>query len=293
MFDNIELTEGAALGELTGSRYKVRLIEGDRLGSTGYYPASVLASDGPKVFIKGTPMFLDHQSAEQKVSHPNGKIADFVGELAEDAYYENDGLYAEIEVFEHQRPMIKALKDKVGISIRARGLSMKETINGRSVPVVKQLLEARSADFVIKPGAGGKIVALLEEALPEESEHMEEVLKALEALDKKFTEFQESLKPADVVEPKTVVEYQVDYDKTLEIAEQLAASKLGKEGRARVLTLHKADNAVELKTLIEAEESYVQANVGDVINGTVVDAEEQAKDNKTVTLKMPSAWSKK
>lgn len=311
MLKKLEVTEAASFSpladtELKGLRYKVRLIEGDRLGSTGYYPADTLLRDGPKIFKKGTPMYLDHQMPDEKQHRPFGSIDTFAGELAEDAYYDGDGLYAEIEVFEHQAPKIKALKDRIGISIRATGMAVNETINGKLVPVFKELTEARSADFVVRPGAGGKIVSILESAeenseeaseLEEGSrENMDEVLEAIKGLESKFdarlTAVEESVKaiPAAEIEPVESEESEKtepDYDAALEIAEAFAASELDAEGRARVIDLHRATKK-PIAELISAEESYVKSHVTETLGGSEkIDAEESAvvlpkiwKDNK-------------
>jgi len=295
--------------ELTGRRYKVRLIEGDRLGSTGYYPAETIRRDGPKVFLKGTPMYLDHISPEDTKRGSFGSIANYAGELAEDAYYvENDGLYADIEVFENHMPTIKALKDRIGISIRARGRTETQTINGKSVPVFKELLLARSADFVVKAGAGGKIVDVLEsgtDTLNSENhseaeegiENMDEVLKELKSmrtdLDARFTELAESLR-AEIATIEPEVESQesaVDVEtRALEIAEAFVSSTLDADGRQRVLDLHRA-NKKPLAELIEAEEAYVKKNV--VTNSAAEGVEEEAAESaKATEIHVPSAWNK-
>lgn len=307
MLTDLEIAEalGAVAGELTGRRMKVRLIEGNRLGSTGYYPAEVLLRDGPKVFKKGTPMYLDHQTPEERELRPHGRVADYVGELAEDAYYENDGLYAEIEVFEDAAPLIKARKDKIGISIRARGVAEDTAIDGKMVPVFKQITEARSADFVVRAGAGGKIVSILESAtadadekpevaIEESGENMElqDIVDGVTAAIKsefgdRLTKIEESLKPAEVVEA-------VD---ALEIAEALAESKLNSAGRKRVLALFRAEGG-ELDKLIEAEEAYVEANKpGDDTTGIEesAGAETNIEESAAVSVNVPTigAWSTK
>lgn len=310
MLKDTEIQEAAAFNptdaELVGRKYHVRLIEGDRLGSSGYYPAETLKRDGPRLFKKGTPMYLNHQTPDEKITRPFGTIQDFAGELAEDAYYENDGLYADIEVFEHQIPIIKSLKDRIGISIRAKGRSVIETMNGKAVPYFTELVEARSADFVMRAGAGGKIVSILESATDSEttSEPEEgmtkmdtEILEAFkaqsESIAKLTTVVEEALKPAKV---ETVVEEsaEVDYDKVLEIAEAFVSSSLDAEGRARVLDLHRS-NKKPLAELIEAEEAYVKrapvktaAETEGIEESAETEVEESAK-----TFALPSAWKKK
>lgn len=288
--------------ELTGRKYRVRLIEGDRLGSSGYYPAETLRRDGPKIFKKGTPMYLDHQTPDEKTHKPFGSVTTFAGTLAEDAVYEDDGLYANIEVFEHQVPLIKSLKDHIGISIRATGITSNEKINGKTVPVFKELIEGKSADFVVKAGAGGKIMSILESATNEEEGNMElsEKIDALEAalpqMIKDAVEAAlpkvEAPKPAEEQAP--AVEKVVDFDKTVELAEALAASKLGAAGRKRVLDLHKA-NGEDIATLIAAEEAYITDNGGALEEAG---AEESARreveeQQKSDEAKLPSRWATK
>lgn len=305
MLTEKEVVESSGLtSELVGRRYKVRLIEGDRLGSTGYYPAEMLKRDGPKIFTKGTPMYLDHLSPAEKAVRPHGSVLNYAAELAEDAYYEDDGLYADIEVFEHQIPLIKSLKDKIGISIRARGKVTDTVIAGKTVPVFQELNKARSVDFVVRAGAGGRIVQVLESAT-EDSEsasdeekgreimEQKEILDAITALrddfGKRLTDVEEALKPVEEVKDKKT---EID---SLEVAEQLASSSLSVEGRKRVVELHRATGKA-LPELIEAEESYIKkaAESAAEVEGNEEghEAEESAKDNEP-EFKLPSRWTTK
>lgn len=285
--------------ELTGRKYRVRLIEGDRLGSSGYYPAETLKRDGPRIFKKGTPMYLDHLTPDEKMHKPFGSVTTFAGTLAEDAVYENDGLYADIEVFEHQVPLIKSLKDHIGISIRATGRTMNESINGKTVPVFKELIEAKSADFVVKAGAGGKIMSILESAALEEEGNMDEVLKKFDELREGLPAMIKSAVEAAMPEAAEVTESEtetvVDYDKVAEIAEALAASKLGAAGRKRVLTLHKAaGEGSDIAALIEAEEAYISENTaGEHEAGAEEQAVRDAEESAKTEPKLPSRWAAK
>lgn len=289
----------SSVQELTGRRYKVRLIEGDRLGSTGYYPSDMLKTYGPQVFKKGTPMYLDHMSEQEKAVRPHGSVMNYAAELAEDAFYENDGLYAEIEVFEHHVPLIKSLKDKIGISIRARGHCVDEIIEGKKVPVFQDFILARSADFVVKAGAGGKIVDMLESASDEESEsaseeqereNMDEVLEAVRGLKEVQEQMLEKLASFAPAQAEATEEAKASDEDVLEIAEALAASKLNEVGRKRVLDLHRA-NGKPLAELIEAEEAYVTKATEAVESAEAVETEveESAADDKKFAL--PKRWT--
>lgn len=308
--DTTELEEAGTLaltGEPTGRRWKAKLIAGNTLGSSGYYPAETLIRDGSKVFKAGTPIYLNHQTAEERASRPFGRVQDFAGELTEDAYYDGDGLYANIEVFEHHAPLVKSLANKIGISIRAKAKTVDEVINGVSVPVVKQLVQARSADFVVKAGAGGKLVSILESALESSEEdsdneegskeNMDEVLEAISKLatatDKRFTAIEESLKPAEI----EVLESKVDDSKVVELAEALAGSSLPKEAYGRVLSLHAASGK-PVSELIEAEEAYLNTNRSGVTEDEGIVEESSKEDDKEVEesateIALPSAWKTK
>jgi hypothetical protein len=307
MLNSLEVTESlGAVGELTGRRLKVRLIEGDKLGSSAYYPAEVIRRDGPKVFTKGTPMFIDHQTPEEKSLRPFGSVGTFVGELAEDAYYENDGLYGDVEVFEDAAPMIKARANRIGISVRANVVAEEGVINGRKVPIAKQFTSARSVDFVMRPGAGGKIVSILESAVEDEETRVEEsgdtmdekVLEAINGLktafESRFTAIEEQLKPAPIEEDAKSDDVNA---KALEIAEAFVNSTLDADGRARVLDLHKA-NGKPLADLIAAEEAYVKAHapVADDTKGVEESADgttEVEESAKKITVPTIGAWGKK
>ncbi len=256
MFDEIDIQEslshGAITSELTGRKYRVRLIEGDVIGTSGYYPSEMLKRCAG-VFKAGTPMFFDHLTSEESQGPlQHGSVSKLAAKLVSDAVYENDGLYADIEVYEHQMPLIKALKDDIGISIRATGRARNKNIQGKSIPVFEELLVAKSADFVVKAGAGGKIMSILESAMDiEESETMELTEAQIDAIAASVAGKITPAVEAQVEQTEAVV----DYDKVVELAEALAGSSLDAEGRSRVLDLHRA-NGKDISELISAEESY-------------------------------------
>lgn len=304
MLNSLEITESLGnVRELTGTRLKIRLIEGDKLGSSAYYPAEVVRRDGPKVFTKGTPMFLDHQTPEEKSSKPFGSVGSFVGELAEDAYYEGDGLYGEVEVFEDVAPLIKARASRIGVSVRANVVAEEGVINGKRVPIAQQFTSARSVDFVMRPGAGGKIVSILESAVEDEETRVEEsgdtmdekVLEAINGLktafEGRFAAIEEQLKPETSVEEEKKTE-DAAYAKALEIAEAFVNSTLDAEGKARVLDLHKA-NGKPLAELITAEEAYVKAHGEAETKGVEESAGKEVEESAKITVPTIGAWGKK
>ena len=149
-------------------RMRIRLIEGDRWGSSGYYSNEVLERDGAAAFPAGTQMYLDHPTFTEDAERPERSVRDLAGRLTEAARFDSDGLYADVEVFPHWRPLIEGLSDAIGLSIRAGGIREQgEAPDGRSGPVVTALAESNgshSVDFVTRAGAGGQIMDLLESA---------------------------------------------------------------------------------------------------------------------------------
>lgn len=294
MDKTFNISESATLTELSGSRYRVRLIEGDKLGTSGYYPSEVIKRDGPAIFKAGTPMYLDHQTPEESDHKPFGSVTTYAAELASDAVYEGDGLYADIEVFEHQRPLIKSLWNKIGVSIRATGKAVLDVVDGKQVPVFTSLDKARSVDFVTRAGAGGKLVTILESAVEEPVDEDKENMELKELADKVDTLVAMlQPKPAEESEVAPVV----DLDKSLEVAEALSASKLNEAGRKRVVAALKADADADVSKLISAEEAYVAeiaeaaANEEEFELGAKEGAGGSGSGSVEVELKLPSAWS--
>ena len=150
--------------KVSGHRYRARLIEGDRWGSSGYYDREVLERDGPNVWPEGTPIYLDHPSISEQMERPERSVRDLAGKITSTPAYEGDGLYADVEFYPHTAPVIEALWSDVGMSIRAAGTTESGERQGRHGPVITSLTEGMSVDVVTRAGAGGKLVAMLESA---------------------------------------------------------------------------------------------------------------------------------
>lgn len=149
-------------------KFRVRIIEGDRWGSSGYYSKEMLTRDGPKAFPAGTQMYLDHPSESEEHDRPERSVRDLAAKTTSDPVYETDGLYADIEVYEHMAEVVSEIAEDVGLSIRATATVKWEDDNpdpeGRGRPTISSLIEGISVDFVTRAGAGGKVVELLESA---------------------------------------------------------------------------------------------------------------------------------
>ena len=109
-------------------------------------------------------MYLDHPTETEERERPERSVRDLAGRIATAPYMEGEALLAEVEIFPHWVPVVDALVDDIGISIRAYGTSELGEAEGREGDIVTALTEGVSVDFVTKPGAGGKVGKLIESA---------------------------------------------------------------------------------------------------------------------------------
>ena len=140
-------------------------------GSSGYYPAEVLERDGPKIFTAGTKMYWDHPTATEAADRPERSLRDLAGELVTTARWEANGsdgpgLYGDSKVFSPFRESLDQLAPHIGVSIRATGTAVQGEAEGRTGPIIDQLLSAMSVDFVTEAGRGGRILELFESLRP-------------------------------------------------------------------------------------------------------------------------------
>jgi len=134
-------------------------------GASGYYPAEVLAKDGPKAFKAGTHMYLDHPTAQQEGSARS--VRDLAGVIVSEPKYDESGkagpgLYARAKVLPQYQEAISALAPYIGVSIRAHGTFRPGEADGRKGKIIERIDAGESVDFVTQPGAGGKVLAMWE-----------------------------------------------------------------------------------------------------------------------------------
>lgn len=264
--------------DATGKRWNAVLIKAG-WGSKAYYTEEALRRDGATVFPAGTPVFLDHQTPEERELKPFGSVTNLAGELATAAVWdeEQQGLTAEIEIFDHEQARVKSIAKRVGLSIRARTTAERGTMEGRSGRIVTGLVGSRSVDLVVRAGAGGQLLDVLESDIDTEMEesHMDEVLKALAGLserfdtvDKRLTDIEESL----VAEPEAEV-----------VVEAPEAAVI---------------DTVDIAALIAAEVAKLQIPAVVVqesadTEGTEENADDVEESASETTIKLPSFWAVK
>jgi Zn finger protein HypA/HybF involved in hydrogenase expression len=145
-------------------------------GSSGYYAPEVLERDGPTVFAAGTKMFWDHPTMTEEWERPERSLRDLAAETITDAVWDpigwpdkegnpqGPGLYAKTRVFENFAPVVNELAPSIGVSIRAYGKASMGEAEGQTGPIIEELVDVESIDFVTFPGAGGQVLQLFEAA---------------------------------------------------------------------------------------------------------------------------------
>ena len=266
---------------LTGAVWRIKVIEGDRKGSSAFYPKAVVEA-GANLFAKGTRVYGDHPSQDEKWNRPERSYREVVGVFESDSEFDGKDLYANVRFFSDSQQFIKERAEAgvIGMSIRAAG-DVEETADG---PVLKAFTSVTSVDVVTTAGAGGGFDKLLEsareisasesgaESLKEKESAMDPKLEAaLDALvetakqntaavaklveradkeDKAKADLAEADRKAaeDAGKPAAV--------DPLDVVAKLAESKLAPTSQARVLDAVKGGK--ELAEAITAEQAYVK-----------------------------------
>lgn len=259
---------------LTGKTWKIKIIEGDRQGSSAYYPAKAL-EEGKHLFKEGTRIFRNHPSANDKWDQPERKVEDIIGWLSGDAVYEGKDLYANATFKESARADIKELAEAgvIAMSIRASG-EMTEGTNGMELA---RFTAVHSVDVVTVAGAGGAFEKLVEagtlndsDAQAEEAQKEEikleisqEFITLLESQSKLTNELLEGMKAdrdARILAESTAATALEEAAKAEEskgptataIADALLEAGLSTKARARVLTVVEA--GTDLAEAIQTEQ---------------------------------------
>lgn len=150
--------------------WRACLIAADVQGSSGYYPADVLARDGATAFPAGTHIYFDHPTQTEEEERPERSVLEMAGVLLDDAKFEESpdgrGLFARVKFFEDVKDMVGFRAKYVGLSIRAAG-QIEETPQGQRV--VRSISHGLSVDLVTRAGAGGRLVTMTESAQTPES----------------------------------------------------------------------------------------------------------------------------
>lgn len=270
--------------QATKNKWRVKIIQSG-WGSSGFYSESLLAADGPKVFKKGTKVFMNHPSITETSDRPERDVHQLAGKLTADAVYSEGALYGDIQFYSHYAPIIKEMYEDVGLSIHALGNATVGEAEGRTGPIIESLVEdpLTSVDVVTVAGAGGKFISLLEsykakdetalvvESDTEGNESMitkeefeaaiaelkESFVAAIAPLQESVTVLVEAATPAETEE---VVEDETPELDPVEVAEKFNESGLPKIALTRVAEAMKSEtNTKTVDELIESEKAYADS----------------------------------
>lgn len=139
-------------------------------GSSGYYSKEVLKRDAAQIVPTGLHFYANHQTAQEAKDRPEGSIHDLMAVAATAGEYRDNGplgpgVYARAKALPHYAGYIEALAPHIGVSIRAIGdIEEAGEAEGRRGTIVRAITTPVSLDFVTKPGAGGRVLEILESA---------------------------------------------------------------------------------------------------------------------------------
>jgi len=250
--------------------YRVRIIEANVQGSSGYYSGELLESYGPAAFPAKTLSHVDHPTLEEQENRPERSVLTLGGYTLSDPIVEADGLYVDMFFAGKAREVVENFGEVIGLSIRASGDVEDVERDGQMIREVKAIHPSplNTIDLVTIPGAGGKVIAALEESLKvsedpsaetgkvspmeiqELAEKVDALVEAVAALTGVVTPLAESLKPAEEPEVDTVAAVKAAYE---------AAEDLPKDLRNEVIEAVEADPKVDVATLVEKKKALVES----------------------------------
>lgn len=150
----------------TGSSWRVLLIKAGLSGNGRRYPAEVLQQAAP--LFEGVKAYADHPSSDEKRHRPERSIRDVVGWYSNVSWSdEHNGLTADFHLVESADWLRQSLKsswdkgkpDLLGFSINASGV-VKRQPDGTAL--LEGFESVVSTDVVTTPGAGGRLLGVLE-----------------------------------------------------------------------------------------------------------------------------------
>lgn len=286
---HLEESNGFAGQELTGKRWRVRVITEGK-GSSANYKGEVLKRD-IGLFKAGAKIYMDHAGMIDQENRPERSAKEIVGYFTSDGAWDETerGVFQEAHIFSDHREWVKerALAGVIGMSISAEG-EVEESDTGEKELV--RLTKVNSVDIVTEAGRGGKFSSLLESKgahvadAPEEEDDMEfpkELAESLDAQGKNVdalvavvTELVAKLTPA---EP----ERQEESKKPTytEIDKAVTEAELPSVSRAAVFTA--VEGGADLAEAVKAEKEKVDAITESVKNtGVFGNVEDEDKSNK-------------
>lgn len=163
-----QLTEATSGSD--SSTYIIDIIRsGWNTSGSRYYPADVLERDIPQIYGPGTHMYIDHPSRSEQQDRPERSLVNLAAVFVDTPWpvREDDGtvrMRTTVRVFAPWRKMLAEMWPYIGVSINGYGEGKHGEREGHRGFIVEQLTHGDSVDFVTKPGAGGRVIGVLESA---------------------------------------------------------------------------------------------------------------------------------
>lgn len=250
--------------------YRVRIIESNVQGSSGYYSSEMLEAYGPAAFPAQTLSHVDHPTLEEQDNRPERSVLTLGGYTVSDPIIESDGLYVDMFFAGKAREIVENFGNVIGLSIRASGDVEEAERDGETIREVKAIHPSplNSIDLVTVPGAGGKVISALEESMKVSGTNsadlgkvspmeIEELAGEVKELKEAFAAFASSVQP--IIESlKPVEDAEVDVVEAV-IAANKAAADLPESLRDEVIEAVKADPKVDVAALIEQKKGLVDS----------------------------------
>ena len=262
---------------------KVKIIQ-PGWGSSGYYSKETLQKAAP-VYKEGLKMYIDHPTREEEAERPERSTRDVAAVLTSDAYFdengkEGPGLYADAKVFSDYQQFIKERAPYIGLSHRASGKAYQGEAEGKEGPIISEIHDAHSVDFVTMPGAGGQITELYEsyrntnnntqtkinmdekelkeakEKLEKENQELQEAKKKLEEENQRYREAQLTSQAKGIVQEELKESNLPDVTKQ-RLVEQLSTKYEVKEGK-----IDEDKFKEKIKEAVKAEAQYLSQIMG-------------------------------
>lgn len=250
--------------------YRVRIIESNVQGSSGYYAGEMLEQYGPAAFPAKTLSHVDHPTVDEAETRPERSVLTLGGYTLSDPIVESDGLYVDMFFAGKAREIVENFGQVIGLSIRAQGDVEESERDGQTVREVKAIYPSplNSIDLVTIPGAGGKVIAALQESLKVSEDpsadlgkvssmEIEELAAKLDTLTEALTGYVEkvdalveSLKPAEESEVDVVEAVKAAYKTASDLPEAL---------RDEVIDAVQADPKVDVAALVEQKKALVES----------------------------------
>lgn len=251
--------------------YRVRIIQSDVQGSSGFYSGEMLESYGPAAFPAQTLSHVDHPTLSEQEDRPERSVLTLGGYTVSDPIVEADGLYVDMFFAGKAREIVENFGAVIGLSIRAQGDVEESERDGQTIREVKAIYPSplNTIDLVTVPGAGGKVIAALEESLkvseaPSADQNgkaspmeIQELAEKVDRLAEAFAQITTLLTPiAESLTPKP--EPEVDVVEAVKAAYKSAAD-LPEALRDEVIEAVQADPKADVAKLVESKKSLVES----------------------------------